>query len=125
MRRLVSTGSPFEETAGYSRAVVAGHWCFVSGTTGYDYQTMRMPEDVGVQARNALTTIEGALIEAGFERSQIVRARYVVTDAAFADIVFPVLGEFFAGIRPAATMTVSGLIRPEMKIEIDVTAFRG
>lgn len=125
MRKRVSTGSPFEETAGYSRAIVAGNWCFVSGTTGYDYASMTMPDDVAAQCRNALATIDRALDEAGFARSDIVRARYVVTDPAFADIVFPVLGEFFAGIRPAATMTVGGLIRPEMKIEIDVTALRG
>lgn len=125
MRKRVSTGSPFEETAGYSRAIVAGNWCFVSGTTGYDYASMTMPDDVAAQCRNALATIDRALEEAGFARSDIVRARYVVTDPAFADIVFPVLGAFFAGIRPAATMTVGGLIRPEMKIEIDVTALRG
>ncbi|WP_424993659.1 RidA family protein [Oceaniradius stylonematis] len=124
VRKRISTGSPFEETAGYSRAVVTGNWCFVSGTTGYDYASMAMPDDVATQCRNALATIDRALDEAGFARSDIVRARYVVTDASFADIVFPVLGEFFAGIRPAATMTVSGLIRPEMKIEIDVTALR-
>jgi len=124
VRTRISTGSPFEETAGYSRAIVAGNWCFVSGTTGYDYATMTMPDDVAAQCRNALATIDQALDKAGFARSDIVRARYVVTDAAFADIVFPVLGAFFIGIRPAATMTVSGLIKPEMKIEIDVTALR-
>ncbi|GAB4361236.1 MAG: RidA family protein [Oricola sp.] len=124
-RRLVSTGSPFERAAGYSRAVVQGDWCFVSGTTGYDYETMEMPPDVGAQARNALATIDRALAEAGFSRADIVRAQYTVTDAAFADTVFPVLGRYFVGIRPAATMVVAGLIRPEMKIEIEVTAFRG
>jgi len=125
MRKLISTGSPFEETAGYSRAIVSGDWCFVSGTTGYDYKTMTMPDDVAEQARNALATIDRALTEAGFERGHVVRARYVVTEMAHADTVFPVLGEFFAGIRPAATMTVSDLIKPEMKVEIDVTAFKG
>ena len=124
MRRLISTGSPFEDIAGYSRAVIDGPWCFVSGTTGYDYETMIMPDGVEDQTRNALATIDRALDEAGFARADVVRARYVVTDAAFADRVFPILGAVFAGIRPAATMTVSGLIRPEMKIEIDVTARR-
>lgn len=104
--------------------IVTGNWCFVSGTTGYDYASMTMPDDVATQCKNALATIDRALGEAGFARTDIVRARYVVTDPAFADIVFPVLGQFFSGIRPAATMTVSGLIRPEMKIEIDVTALR-
>lgn len=124
-RRLISTGSPFEETAGYSRALVQGDWCFVSGTTGYDYTTMTMPEDVALQTENALATIDAALLEAGFARADIVRAQYTVTDAAHADIAFPILGRYFAGIRPAATMVVAGLIRPEMKIEIEVTALRG
>lgn len=124
-RKLISTGSPFEETAGYSRAVVQGDWCFVSGTTGYDYKTMEMPQDVVAQARNCLETIEAALAEAGFARADIVRAQYTITDASFSDEVFPVLGDYFAGIRPAATMVVAGLIRPEMKVEIEVTAFRG
>ncbi|MCI5077492.1 RidA family protein [Oricola sp.] len=124
-RRLISTGSPFEVTAGYSRAVVRGDWCFVSGTTGYDYETMQMPDDVETQADNVLKTIDRALDEAGFSRADVVRAQYTVTDAAFADIVFPILGRYFEGIRPAATMVVAGLIRPEMKIEIEVTAFRG
>jgi len=124
-RRLISTGSPFEETAGYSRAVVAGDWCFVSGTTGYDYETMEMPDGVEEQTRNTLATIDRALADAGFARADIVRAQYTVTDASYADTVFPVLGEYFERIRPAATMVVAGLVRPEMKVEIEVTAFRG
>ncbi|WP_306117169.1 MULTISPECIES: RidA family protein [unclassified Roseitalea] len=124
-RRHISSGSPFESAAGYSRALVDGHWCFVSGTTGYDYATMTMPDDVETQTRNALATIDRTLAEAGFERAHIVRARYAITDAGLVDRVFPILGAFFAGIQPAATMTVTGLIRPEMKIEIDVTAKKG
>ncbi len=123
-RRLISTGSPFEKAAGYSRAVVAGDWCFVSGTTGYDYATMTMPEDVAEQTRNALATIEATLAEAGFAMSDVVRVRYVVSDRAFAEPVFAVLGETFGGSRPAATMVVAGLIQPEMKIEIEATACR-
>ncbi|WP_421855887.1 RidA family protein [Oricola sp.] len=123
-KRLITTGSPFEKTAGYSRAVVKGDWCFVSGTTGYDYTTMTMPEDVETQTRNTLATIDATLAEAGFARADIVRAQYTVTDATFADRVFPILGAYFDGIRPAATMVVAGLIRPEMKIEIEVTALR-
>lgn len=121
-RKLISTGSPFERTAGYSRAVVEGDWCFVSGTTGYDYTTMAMPESVEAQARNCLATIGEALGDAGFSFADVVRAHYYVTDAGYADLVFPILGETFGGIRPAATMIVCGLIRPEMKIEIEVTA---
>ncbi|TCD15959.1 RidA family protein [Oricola cellulosilytica] len=123
-RRLVSTGSPFEKQAGYSRAVVQEPWCFVSGTTGYNYQTMEMPGDVETQAANCLATIDAALAEAGFARSDIIRAHYVVTDPADAESVFPILGEYFAGIRPAATMIVASLVRPEMRIEIEVTALR-
>ena len=123
-RRLISTGSPFEKTAGYSRAVAQGDWCFVAGTTGYDYATMAMPETVEAQARNCLKTVAAALEEAGFQLADVVRAHYYVTDPAFADLVFPILGEWFGDIRPAATMIVCGLNKPEMKIEIEVTALR-
>ena len=124
MRKLISTGSPMESAAGYSRALVQGNWCFVSGTTGYDYRSMQMPESVEAQTRNALATIENALTEAGFAVADVVRAQYFLTDAADSGRVFPILGEFFADIRPAATMLVTGLIRPEMRIEIEVTALR-
>lgn len=124
MRQLVSTGSPFEKAAGYSRAVADGPWCFVSGTTGYDYATMTMPDDVSAQAENAMATIARALGEAGFSISDVVRVRYIVTDAAYADPVFSVVGRWLADIRPAATMIIAGLIRPEMKIEIEATALR-
>ena len=124
MRRLISSGSPFEATAGYSRAVVEGNWCFVSGTTGYDYATMTMPESVEDQTRNCLATIGKVLADAGFSFAEVVRCHYYVTDAAFADRVFPILGKTFGAIRPAATMVVCGLIRPEMLIEIEVTALR-
>jgi enamine deaminase RidA (YjgF/YER057c/UK114 family) len=123
-RRLISTGSPFERAAGYSRAVVQGDWCFVSGTTGYDYASMSMPESVEDQARNCLATIGKALTETGFGMADVVRAHYYITDAAYGDLVFPILGEAFGDIRPAATMIVCELVRPEMKIEIEVTALR-
>ena len=124
-RRLISSGSPFEATMGYSRAVVQGDWCFVSGTTGYDYSTMTMPEDPADQARNCFATIGKALAEAGFAMTDIVRVQYTVTDPALVDSIAPALGESLSEIRPAATMVIAGLIRPEMKIEIEVTAFRG
>lgn len=124
-RTLVSTGSPFEKQAGYSRAVVQGDWCFVSGTTGYDYGSMTMPESAEDQVRNILATIAGALGDAGFSLGDVVRATYIVTDAAYQHDVFKVTGEVFGEIRPAATMMVAGLIRPEMKVEIEVTALRG
>ena len=124
MRQLISTGSPFEKTAGYSRAVVQGDWCFVSGTTGYDYATMTMPETVEEQTRNCLKTIGKALADGGFDLADVVRAHYYVTDRAFVSRVFPILGETFGDIRPAATMIVCQLNEPEMKIEIEVTALK-
>jgi len=123
-RKLISTGSPFEKTAGYSRAVVQGEWCFVSGTTAYDYATMVIPDSVEEQTRNCLRTIGNALTEAGFSMADVVRCHYYVTERAFVDVVFPILGETFGEIRPAATMIVCQLNEPDMKIEIEVTALR-
>ncbi|MEO3387202.1 RidA family protein [Mesorhizobium sp. CAU 1741] len=123
-RHLISTGSPFEKTAGYSRAVVDGEWCFVAGTTGYDYASMTMPETVEEQARNCMATIGSTLEKAGFSLSDVVRAHYYVTDRGFVSQVFPILGEFFGEIRPAATMVICQLNEPEMKIEIEVTALK-
>jgi len=121
-RRLISSGSAFEKVGGYSRAVTQGEWCWVSGTTGYDYSKMVMPETIEDQTRNAMATIAKALAEAGFDIADVVRATYYVTDAAYMDVVFPIVGESFAEVRPAATMIVCGLVKPEMKIEIEVTA---
>lgn len=121
-RRLISTGSPFEKVAGYSRAVVDGDWCWVSGTTGYDYATMSMPAAIEAQATNAMETIRKALTEAGFALEDVVRVNYIITETGFSDAVFAVVGRYFSEIRPAATMIVAGLIRPEMKVEIEVTA---
>jgi enamine deaminase RidA (YjgF/YER057c/UK114 family) len=124
-RRLISTGSPFEKTAGYSRAVIDGDFAFVAGTTGYDYATMTMPADVTSQARNCFKTIEAALEAGGFALKDIVRATYYVTDAGDADMLFEVCGENLGDIRPAATLlVVAGLLKPEMKVEIEVTAKR-
>lgn len=122
--RRISTGSPFESALGYSRAVVKGPWCFVSGTTGYDYAAMAMPDGAADQARNAFATIFATLAEAGFAPGDIVRVQYTLTDAALLDEIAPVLGEAMKDALPAATMVVAGLIRPEMKVEIEVTAFR-
>jgi enamine deaminase RidA (YjgF/YER057c/UK114 family) len=124
-RRLISTGAPFEKTAGYSRAVVDGDFCFVAGTTGYDYAAMTMPDAVEDQARNCFRTIAKVLDEAGFTLADVVRATYYVTDHAAADRVLAVCGEFMADIRPAATLlVVAGLYKPEMRVEIEVTARR-
>ena len=123
-RRHISTGSPFEAKFAYSRAVVQGEWCFVAGTTGYDYATMEMPESVLEQARNALGTIAAALAEAGFEMADIIRVQTTITEAALLDQIAPALVEALGEVRPAATMVVAGLVAPEMKVEIEVTALR-
>jgi enamine deaminase RidA (YjgF/YER057c/UK114 family) len=123
-RTLISSGSPFETQVGYSRAVVQGDWCFVAGTTGYDPETKAMPDSVADQAANALKVIGKALDQAGFAFADVVRATYYITDARYWDEIGPVLGGTFGNIRPAATCLVSGLIKPEMKIEIEVTALR-
>jgi enamine deaminase RidA (YjgF/YER057c/UK114 family) len=124
-RRLISTGSPFEQTAGYSRAVVDGDFAFVAGTTGYDYVTMTMPPDVTSQTRNCFKTIEAALTDGGFAMADVVRAAYYIIDAGDADAVLAVCGENLGEIRPAATiLVVAGLYKPEMKVEIEVTAKR-
>jgi enamine deaminase RidA (YjgF/YER057c/UK114 family) len=124
-RRLISTGSPFEKTAGFSRAVIDGDFAFVAGTTGYDYTTMTMPGDVTSQSRNCFKTIEAALKEGGFAMTDIVRATYYITDVKDADAVLAVCGEVLGEIRPAATLlVVVGLLKPEMKVEIEVTAKR-
>jgi enamine deaminase RidA (YjgF/YER057c/UK114 family) len=124
-RRLISTGSPFEKSCGFSRAVVDGDFCFVAGTTGYDYATMTIPADVTSQSRNCFKTIEGVLKEAGFAMTDIVRATYYVTDIKDADAHFVACGEFLGDVRPAATLlVVSALLKPEMKVEVEVTAKR-
>ncbi|MBA4491015.1 RidA family protein [Paracoccus sp. S1E-3] len=120
----ISTGSPFEAVMGYSRAVVKGPWCFISGVTGYDYATMAMPEDVTEQTQNCFVTISRVLDEAGFDLADIVRVQYTLTDAAMVDTIAPVLGANLGNVRPAATMVVAGLIKPEMKVEIEVTALK-
>ncbi|MDC9822244.1 RidA family protein [Devosia sp. ZB163] len=121
----ISSGSPFEARIGYSRAVLDGNMVYVSGTTGYDYKTMVMPDDVRDQARNAFATISYALEEAGSTIKDVVRVRYYITDMAHYDGLVEVAGKVFAEIRPAATMLVCGLTRPEMKVEIEVTARLG
>lgn len=123
--KRISTGSPFEATMGYSRAVVKGGWCFVSGVTGYDYTTMIMPDSIASQAENCFKTIAWALSEGGFALEDVVRVQYTVTDTALVDDLVPVLGKVLGAIRPAATMVIAGLIKPEMKVEIEVTAFKG
>jgi len=121
-RRLVSSGSNFERTVGYSRAVVDGDWIFVSGTTGFDYKTMTIEGDAAAQTRQTLKNVAAALAEAGSSLADVVRVRYYLTDAADWPTLAPVFGEFFGEVRPAATAIVCDLVDPRMKIEIEVTA---
>ena len=122
MTRRVSTGSPFEEKIGYSRAVAIDGWVFVAGTTGYDYATMTMPATIAEQCRNALQTIDAALCELGASLNDVVRVRYIVPDASEWQDCWPITSEAFATARPAATMISAALQEAEMKIEIEVTA---
>ena len=121
-RRLISSGSPFEKQAGYSRAVVDGAYVHVAGTTGYDYASMAMPEGVQAQTRNALATIASVLEEAGSSLQNLVRVRYYVTKRAYADELFMVTGKVLGDIRPAATLLVCDLLNDEMLVEIEATA---
>ena len=124
MRRLISSGSPFEADAGYSRAVVDGEWVFVAGTTGFDYVAMTISGDPAEQARQALRNIDQALAAAGAALSDVVRVKYYMPGLADWPKIVPVVGEAFRDIRPAATALICGLVDPRMKIEIEVTARR-
>jgi len=121
-RRLISSGSTFEQEIGYSRAVVDDDWVFVSGTTGFDYSTMSIGEGLVEQTEQCLRNIETALRQAGSALSDVVRVRYILPDAAEFPQCWPVLREHFGAIRPAATMISAGLADPRMRIEIEVTA---
>jgi enamine deaminase RidA (YjgF/YER057c/UK114 family) len=122
VRRLISSGSTFEHEIGYSRAVVDGDWVFVSGTTGFDYATMAIADDVVVQAEQCMRNIEHALAEAGSKIADVVRVRYILPRVEDFEPCWPVLRRYFAESRPAATMISAGLIDPRVKIEIEVTA---
>ena len=124
-RRAISTGSPFEKTMGYSRAIVQGDWCFVSGVTGYDYATMDMPKTIADQAKNCFATIGAVLVEAGFSMGDIARVQYTVVRRELVPDLQPVLEQYLGEIRPAATMVLADLIEEEMLVEIEVTAFKG
>ena len=123
-RKLISSGSSFERLAGYSRAVVDGKWVFVSGTTGFDYAAGTISDDVVEQTHQTFRNIRAALREADAALEHVVRVRVYLADAADFARVAPILGEYFADIRPANTTVVCPLIDPRMKIEIEVTARR-
>ena len=121
-RRLISSGSTFEESIGYSRAVVDGDWVHVAGTTGFDYRTMSIADGVVEQAEQCLRNITEALELAGSSLADVVRVRYLLPDRDDFEPCWPVLRAAFAEARPAATMQVCGLSDPRMRIEIEVTA---
>ncbi len=123
-RRLISSGSPFEQEMGYSRALVDGRWVFVSGTTGFNYETMSISEDVAEQAAQAFRNIGKALEQAGAGFADIVRVRYIFTRAEDFKPCLPVMKSFLGSVRPAATLIVAGLVDPAMKLEIEVTALK-
>jgi enamine deaminase RidA (YjgF/YER057c/UK114 family) len=123
-RYLISSGSVFEEQMGYSRAVVDGDWIFVSGTTGFDYATMTISDNVAEQAEQCLKNIQSALNDAHADLQDVVRVMYIFPDAKDFPACWPVLRQYFGTIRPAATMIAAGLADPKMKIEIQVTALR-
>lgn len=123
-RQLITSGSTFEVEIGYSRAVVQGDWVFVSGTTGFDYATMTIPDGVEQQAEQCLENIAAALAQAGSGLADVVRVNYILPDGSDFPKCWPVLRRYFGAIRPAATMISAGLADPRMKIEIEVTALR-
>jgi enamine deaminase RidA (YjgF/YER057c/UK114 family) len=123
-RRLISSGSTFEQEIGFSRAVVDGEWVFVSGTTGFDYKAMTIPDGLIEQTEQCLRNIESALAEAGASLRDVVRVTYVLPNAAEFRDCWPILRKYFGDIRPAAMMISAGLADPRMRIEIEVTARR-
>lgn len=123
-RRLISSGSRFEAEIGFSRAVVDGEWVFVSGTTGYDYKTMTIQDDVEAQTEQCLRNIETALTEAGSSFKDVVRVHYILPDLDDFPKCWPALRRAFGDVRPAATMFVAALIDKRIKVEIEVTARR-
>ena len=123
-RQHISSGSPFEAQIGYSRAVVAGDWVFVSGTTGFDYATMSISDDVVQQAEQCFLNIQAALQQAGASLDDVVRVNYVLPDASLFEACWPVLRKHLGRARPAAMMVSAGLLDPRMKIEVEVTALK-
>jgi enamine deaminase RidA (YjgF/YER057c/UK114 family) len=123
-RKLISSGSTFEAQMAYSRAVVAGDWVFVSGTTGFDYSTMTIADDVLTQTEQCLRNIEAALGQAGASLQDVVRVTYVLPNGSDFEQCWPALRRYFGDVRPAAMMISAGLADPRMKIEIEVTALK-
>jgi enamine deaminase RidA (YjgF/YER057c/UK114 family) len=123
-RRFISSGSPWEALAGYSRAVAQGDWVFVSGTVGFDRATMAWPDSAEAQAETALNVVETALAEANASLDDVVRVRVYVPDREDVVAVSAVLKRRLGAARPANTTVCCALAVPEAKVEIEVTALR-
>jgi enamine deaminase RidA (YjgF/YER057c/UK114 family) len=123
-RQLISSGSTFETQIGYSRAVVAGNWVFVSGTTGFDYAAMTISDSLLEQTDQCLKNIQAALEQAGSSLADVVRVTYVLPRGEDFEQCWPVLRKYFGEVRPAAMMVSAGLADPRMQIEIEVTALK-
>ncbi|MDP5021459.1 MAG: RidA family protein [Burkholderiaceae bacterium] len=123
-RQLISSGSPYEASIGYSRAVVHGDWVFVSGTTGFNYETMTIVDDVVGQAEQCLKNVEAALKQAGARMADVVKVTYVLPDASEFEACWPVLQRYFGDVRPAAMVMSAGLLDARMRIEVEVTAIK-
>lgn len=123
-RQRIGSGSPFEAQIGYSRAVAQGPFVFVSGTTGFNYETMEISDDVVAQAEQCLKNIAAALKQAGSGLQDVVRVTYVLPNGEDFEQCWPVLRKYFGEVRPAAMMISARLLDPRMKIEIEVTAMR-
>lgn len=121
-RQLISSGSQFEQKIGYSRAVVDGDWVFMSGTTGFDYATMTISDDVVEQTDQCFKNIAAALAQAGSSLADVVRVNYLITRGENFEPIWPVLRKYFGEVRPACTVMVTGLVDERMLIEIEVTA---
>jgi len=123
-RKLISSGSTFEENIGYSRAIVQDNWVFVSGTTGYNYEDMSISDDIVIQTEQCLVNIKNTLEEAGASLSDVVRVTYILPNANDFKACWPILKKYLGDIKPAATMFAAGLADEKMKIEIQVTALK-
>ena len=120
----ITSGSVFERDFGYSRAVIAGDDVFVAGTTGYDYATMSISDDLVEQCEQTFRNIDAALRQAGCTMAHVVRVHYLITPGQDFTRCGPVLRKWMGEARPAGTMMIVGLLNDAMKIEIEVTARR-
>ena len=121
-RRLISGHSPYEQSFGFSRAVVAGSHVYVSGTAPIPADGSPPPESAYEQAQLCLRIIEDALERAGSGLEHVVRTTVHLTDRAHFDDVARAHGELLGEIRPASTVVVTSLLDPAWKVEIDADA---